>query len=44
MLFFIYNLLVALSVWDNISKPKDYGGVGIRDQNWQNIALARELV
>ena len=35
---------LALIKWDNLCKPKEYGGLGLRKPQWQNEALGAKLV
>ena len=34
---------LALIKWDNICKPKELGGLGIKNLSWQNEALGAKL-
>ena len=35
---------LALIKWDNLCKPKECGGLGIKKPQWQNEALGAKLV
>ena len=35
---------MTLIKWDNISNPKELGGLGIKKLNWQNEAFGAKLV
>ena len=35
---------LALIKWENICKPKDLGGLGIKNLQWQNEALGAKLI
>ena len=35
---------MALIKWENICKPKDLGGLGIKNLQWQNEALGEKLI
>ena len=35
---------LALIKWENICKPKELGGLGIKNLNWKNEALGTKLV